>query len=133
MLSHNDASLKIVFFDGDCGLCHVVVGNLLRLDKKKQLKFASLKGETAKSYLNHQDLSHPTVIYMCDGKVFKKSDAVLKLLTDFKGVYVGFALLFLMPRKFRDFLYDVVARNRYRFFKGECSLHKLEQNVQFLP
>lgn len=133
MLSHHEASLKIVFFDGECGLCHGVVRNLLRLDKKKQLKFASLKGETAKIYLNHQDLPCDTVVYVCEGRLLKKSDAILRILIDFKGVYLGFALLFLIPRWFRDFLYDLVARNRYRFCKGACSLHKLEQNVQFLP
>jgi len=133
MSSHNEKNTKIVFFDGDCGLCQGMVSKLLFLDKKKQLKFAPLKGKTAKAYLTHQDLSCPTVVYVCAGTLFKKSDAVLRILIDLKGLYLVFNLFFLIPRWLRDFLYDLLAKHRYRFFKSGCDLYKPTQNTPFLP
>ena len=61
---------KIIFFDGVCNLCNQFVDFVLKADKNKQIKIASLQGETAKKTLIQEDLTNlSTVIYFKDEKM----------------------------------------------------------------
>ena len=41
---------RIVFYDGDCGLCQRAISMLYTLDSNKILRFAPLNGDTYKKY-----------------------------------------------------------------------------------
>lgn len=117
-----------VFFDGDCSLCNGTVQFLLREDLRHVLHIAPLQGVTAaKLFARHPEHRPPgdappsiLVVTDFDGeneRVDVKSTAVAALVAGLGGWWRVVAVaLWLIPRPLRDFGYDVVAANRYRWF-----------------
>lgn len=115
----------IVFFDGVCNLCQGSVRYLIKHDKKGVLKFASLQGNYAKDFVNETEIQSMQSILFFDGKIlYKKSTAVLKLSRLLGGWHQLLLLGYILPRFVRDWLYNIVAKNRYRWFgkKDQCML-----------
>lgn len=115
----------IVFFDGVCNLCQGSVRYLIKHDKKGVLKFASLQGNYAKDFVNETETQSMQSILFFDGKMlYKKSTAVLKLSRLLGGWHQLLLLGYILPRFVRDWLYNTVAKNRYRWFgqKDQCML-----------
>ncbi len=115
----------IVFFDGVCNLCQGSVRYLIKHDKKGVLKFASLQGNYAKDFVNETEIQSMQSILFFDGKMlYKKSTAVLKLSSLLGGWHQLLLLGYILPRFVRDWLYNIVAKNRYRWFgkKDQCML-----------
>jgi predicted DCC family thiol-disulfide oxidoreductase YuxK len=115
----------IVFFDGVCNLCQGSVRYLIKHDKKGVLKFASLQGNYAKDFVNETEIQSMQSIIFFDGKIlYKKSTAVLKLSRLLGGWHQLLLLGYILPRFVRDWLYNIVAKNRYRWFgkKDQCML-----------
>ena len=107
----------IVFFDGICHLCQSSVLYLIKHDKKKILKFASFQGDYAKSFLSASELQSMKSILLYDGKnIYKKSEAVLKLSKFLGGWHRLLLLGYLFPAVLRNCIYDLIAKNRYRWF-----------------
>lgn len=128
---------KIIYFDGVCNLCNRLVRFVINHDKLCIFSFSSLQSEFAKNIENHingQDINYNTIVYQ-DGKSFYiKSDAVLKILKDFQGVWRVFYILKFIPRPWRDWLYDVIARNRYKVFgkMDQCMMPSKEVKERFI-
>ena len=115
----------IVFFDGVCNLCQGSVRYLIKHDKKGVLKFASLQGNYAKDFVNETKIQSMQSILFFDGKMlYKKSTAVLKLSRLLGGWHQLLLLGYILPRFVRDWIYNIVAKNRYRWFgkKNQCML-----------
>jgi len=108
-----------VFFDGVCNLCNRGVNFLIKHDKKGVLKFASLQSEYAqntipKELLNRENLD--TIVVYTNGKLYNRSNAVLKLCKILGGGFYVFLIGYLIPRFIRDGLYRFIANNRYHWF-----------------
>lgn len=125
---NNLNSMTIVFIDGECMICSFAADVIMSLDCYKKIKIAALQGESAKSCLPEGKINDlNTVIYFREGKLYEKSDAALFILKDINPYLRPIAQVFLIiPKKIRDFIYDVIAKNRFRFFgkKETCSLPK---------
>ncbi|HAV13238.1 MAG TPA: hypothetical protein DCX06_07090 [Opitutae bacterium] len=128
---------RILFYDGDCGICTRSVRFLLKRDVQQRLRFAPLQGSTAQSLLPQglrKELS--TAVYRRkEGEVYLRSDAVFKALID-TGSWLRMpakvALWF--PTGFRNACYDWVARNRERLSQsGACALPTGQERKQLLP
>ena len=126
---------RILFYDGDCGLCAQSVRFFLRIDRHKRICFAPLQGETAQSFLpanlrDAQCLS--TVVYRrsdSDGQsLLLRSDAVARALIDVGGVwsYLG-RLLRLIPSPLRDWGYNLIVKNRLKLFPDDACALPTEQ------
>ena len=131
----------IVFFDGVCNLCQGSIRYLIKNDKKGVLKFASLQGDYAKDFIDQKDFVDQTEIHFMqsimffDGKnLYKKSTAVLKLSSLIGSWHQLLLLGYIIPRFLRDGLYNIVAKNRYRWFgkKDQCMLPSKELENRFL-
>ncbi len=59
-----------------------------------------------------------------DGKIFMKSDALAELARALGGGWRVMALARFIPKPLRDWVYDRIANNRYRFAgkSDSCSL-----------
>jgi predicted DCC family thiol-disulfide oxidoreductase YuxK len=109
----------LILFDGVCNLCDRSVQFIIRHDKKKQFRFASLQGlkgqEMLKKYnLPSGDMNSFVLIY--DNKVYQRSSGALKVLQLLGG---GWKLLYgfmIVPAFIRNGVYNWIARNRYRWF-----------------
>ena len=133
---------RILFYDGDCGLCAQSVRFFLRTDRHKRICFAPLQGETAQSFLpanlrDAQCLS--TVVYRrsdSDGQsLLLRSDAVARALIDVGGVwsYLG-RLLRLIPSPLRDWGYNLIVKNRLKLFPDDaCALPTEQARERLLP
>ena len=122
----------IIFFDGVCGLCNGVVLFVLKRDQKELFHFSPLQSPFALEFLpkyggNPQELNTFYVIKNPNGahpELLSKSTAALYVLSNLGGVYRILSLARFLPRFFRDFCYDIIAKNRYRIFgkKEVCML-----------
>ena len=132
----------IVLYDGVCGLCNRLVQFLLRHDKRDRFRFAPLQTEFASSLLtkhgiNAADLDSVSVVAdygLATEKAFTKSDAVLRATWELGGIWRAGEIGRMIPRRTRDWLYDRVARNRYRMFgKYEtCPVPRPGQREKFI-
>jgi len=138
-----DDANPIILYDGVCGLCNRLVQFLLRHDKRKHLRFASLQSDFAGAVLRRHGLDpkdldtfHFVENYdRQNERVFDRSAAVLKAGRALGGVWAMLAsVASLLPRALLDPLYRLVARNRYRVFgKFEsCMLPDPSQRNRFL-
>lgn len=114
----------LILYDGVCGLCNRMNQFVLARDREAVFDFASLQSATGKSWLRQAgrsaealDTFYVVERYRSQSPVLRgRSDGALFVAGALKGS-VGWLRAFgLLPRSWRDALYDVVAGNRYRFF-----------------
>jgi predicted DCC family thiol-disulfide oxidoreductase YuxK len=122
-VTHPAQSPDLLFFDGECGLCHRYVRFLLRRDPFGDFfRFSPLQGHLAAKLLSESErasLPDSIVLRTADGALLVRSDAVLRALERLGGFWRGVArAVRIVPRPFRDFSYDVMARLRRRLFPG---------------
>ena len=130
-------SEPIVLFDGVCNLCNGAVQFIIKRDKKKQFLFASLQGKTGKELLKKFDLPENlfnSFILFEGDKVYARSAAALRIAKKLNG---GWNLLYgfmIVPRFIRNGIYNIIARNRYRWFgkRNECMIPAPEWRERFL-
>jgi predicted DCC family thiol-disulfide oxidoreductase YuxK len=135
-------SNPIVLYDGVCGLCNHLVQFLLKHDTDDHFRFASLQSEFANNLLRRHgaDPHDLDTVYVVkdygqpDQSLLVRSDAVLYMLAQLGGVWKLAGSGRVLPKAFRDAVYKVVARNRYRVFgKHEsCMLPEPQHRAKFL-
>jgi len=126
---------NILFFDGECNLCNKLIDFLFRIDKKKNLRFASLQGNTAKRILPKELLlEHDSLVFFQKEKLFMRSSASLRAFREIGGLFTILYIFILVPPVLRDWIYDKVAANRYRWFgkRLECRVPKPDEKYRFL-
>lgn len=139
MVGHAPAGRHpIVLFDGVCGLCDGFVTWLLRRDRAGIFRVAPLQGETALRHVSPHHASDPetwSILLVEDGRVLQRSDAVLRIVPQLGGMFRLAALLRFIPRVLRDAVYNVIARNRYRWFgkRDACRVPTAAERKRFLP
>lgn len=113
---------NILFYDGDCALCNRCVRYITAHEKNNGLFFSSLQSDYAKKELAkyHYDFSKlNTLVLIMDGNIYYKSDAALNLSRFLKAPYSWSLALKIFPRFLRNAVYDVIARNRKKWWKKE--------------
>ena len=118
-------SNPIVLYDGVCGLCNRLVQFVLKNDRNDVFRFASLQSKLAEQILVRHRLrseSLETVYVVLDyglaeERLLSRLRAVVYVLQQLGGplTYVS-AILRVLPAPVQNFLYGLVARNRYRVF-----------------
>ena len=117
---------KIVFYDGECGLCQRSIQFLVKLDVEKTLFFAPLNGETYKNFFQEKS-ELTTVIFYHQGKIYTKSNAMIEALKSFGGSFKLAVVFKILPLFIRDKLYEFIASQRK---KVSCII--LVKDGQFL-
>ncbi|MEZ5404793.1 MAG: DCC1-like thiol-disulfide oxidoreductase family protein [Verrucomicrobiia bacterium] len=117
----------LLFFDGECGLCHRAVRFFLLQDKNRVFYFASLQGATAhqvrERHKNDWDEELKSMVLVEDydtsqEKIYRKSQAVIRALGFLGGFWRMISgLLRMVPRWVADRVYDKIAKNRYNWFE----------------
>ena len=128
---------KIILFDGVCNLCNGSVQFVIKKDHQKFFKFAALQSDFAQDFLDKQGLNPNELksIILIDGEqVYTQSDAALNILKALKGYQFTAKFLLLFPRFLRDFVYRIIAKNRYQWFgkKQQCMVPTPELRSRFL-
>jgi predicted DCC family thiol-disulfide oxidoreductase YuxK len=109
----------IIFFDGVCNLCNASVQFVIAHDKKHQFRFTALQGDYAKEILPqfNADLGKlNTILLLEDGKLYTKSSAALRIARKLNRLIPLLYAFLIVPKVIRDWVYDIIARNRYRWW-----------------
>ena len=127
---------KIVLFDGVCNFCNSSVQFIIRHDKSKALKFASLQSNTGQELIAKYNIPKDvdSVIFIENGNAFIKSEAALRIADNFGGVWKMMRILKVIPAFIRNLFYDIIARNRYKWFgkKETCMIPSPEIRNRFM-
>jgi predicted DCC family thiol-disulfide oxidoreductase YuxK len=127
----------IVLFDGVCNLCNGFVNFIIKRDKKSKIKFAALQSTTAEKILQEKHINTKqfnSVIVVIDNNVFTKSSAALMICKELGGVWKLLIVFTIIPKFIRDFFYNLIAKNRYKFFgkKDVCMIPNKEIVSRFI-
>ena len=132
----------VVLYDGFCVLCSRSIQWLISKDEKKIFRFIPLQ---SKQGINLLDLAGPevmqylldqkaltkkdempgSVILWMDNKPYIRSDGALLAIAQLGGIYRAAGWLRIIPKFIRDTIYNIIARNRYKWFG--------EREVCFVP
>ena len=129
---------KLILFDGICNLCNDAVLKVIKNDRKNTFVFTTLQSETGEKVINHLkiDISKLDSIILYEPNVSYdiKSTAALKIMNDFGGFWKATQLFLIFPKRFRNLIYDYIARNRYKWFgqRESCMLPTPELKNKFL-
>lgn len=118
------------FYDGACGLCHRATRFVLSEDRSgAAFTFAPLWGKTYTATIapeKRTPLPDSIVVRTEDGEFLTRSDAVIYTFQRLGGMWRVMAVgMGLAPRRFRNSVYDFIARVRYRIFsqpEGVCPI-----------
>lgn len=110
---------NVILFDGYCFLCTGLIRFVLKEDKAMVFQFVSQGSMVGQNLLDSceggLDLTESIVLVMDEG-CWVKSDAVLNILISLPGPWALGRVFRLVPRSIRDWIYDGIAHNRYRWF-----------------
>ncbi|MGX1930050.1 thiol-disulfide oxidoreductase DCC family protein [Flagellimonas sp. 2504JD4-2] len=129
---------KLILFDGVCNLCNGAVQFIIKRDKKDSFRYAPLQSEIGERLIAERaiDTSKVDSIILIEPGVayFTKSDAALRIAQDFGGLWKGMVFFTWIPKVFRDAIYNLVAKNRYKWFgrKDACMIPTPEIHAKFL-
>lgn len=120
----DDSPAALLLYDGDCALCAQSVMFLAPRDTRKRLRFAAIAGPHGRVHAEAAgiDPDRPSAILLIhEGKTYVKSEAALRAARLVKAPWPLLARAGqLIPRAWRDALYDFVARRRYALFGRAC-------------
>jgi predicted DCC family thiol-disulfide oxidoreductase YuxK len=128
---------KTILFDGVCNLCNGSVVFIIKRDKKDVFRFAAIQSEEGQQLIQKHNIDTSKVdsILLLDGVTYyTKSTAALKIARHLKGGYPLLYGFMILPRFFRNWVYDIIARNRYKWFgkKESCMIPTPELKAKFL-
>ncbi len=128
----------IVLFDGVCNFCNDSVQRIMKNDKKDRFRFASLQSDIGKE-LTHErgiDTAQVDSIILIDpgNAYYIKSTAALEIAKRMDGFYPILQIFLILPVSLRDRIYDIIARNRYKWFgkREECKVPSQEEKKRFI-
>jgi len=128
---------NVVLFDGVCHLCSNTVTFVVEHESAPVLKFAPMQSAAGSRLMREfgfdpQDIK--TFVLVEDGKPYLRSDAAIRIARYLRSPWKALGAVRVLPRPLRDWAYDVVARNRYRWFGryDACMAPKPELRVRFM-
>ncbi len=127
----------IVLFDGVCNFCNSSVNFIIRKDGNDHFRFLPLQSEKGNAIIERHNLDPEniqTVILLEGGRIYTRSTAALRIVRNLKG---GWKLLYgfvIVPAFIRDFFYDIIAKNRYRWWgkRESCMVPTPDVKKKFL-
>lgn len=133
-----DKEQSIVFYDGVCMLCDSLIRHLIKIDKQKKLLFAPLQSERSNEILSPFGLEPKkleTIVFLSNNMVSTKSAAVLNIIQKLPFNILSLLLIAkIFPRFINDFIYDIIAKIRYRLFgkRENCRIPNRQELSRFL-
>lgn len=125
----------ILLYDGECGLCSFAVQFILRYEKDKCIKFATLQSDWAEDVLRNT-ANVPTnldsVVLLQNQTIYIKSKAIMRIAPYLRFPFNLLIIFKIIPTTIADAIYDWVAKNRQRFFKPRCLIVDKEQSDRFI-
>lgn len=130
-------SHPIVLFDGVCNLCNRSIQFIIERDQDKTFRFASLQSPVGQTLLKQFNLptdQFDSFILVDKNQYYTQSSAALQVIKRFSGLWKLGYIGIVIPKRIRDWMYQFVAKNRYRWFgkRDQCWLPTPELKERFL-
>lgn len=131
------AGERVVLFDGVCKLCNGWARLLIRHDRQRQFRLASVQSAQGQALLAWYGLPtdrFDTMALIDEAGLHVRSSALLRILARLPHPWRSLSWLRLIPRPLRDWAYDRIALNRYRLFGRHevCLLPSADHAERFL-
>jgi predicted DCC family thiol-disulfide oxidoreductase YuxK len=109
----------VIVFDGKCVLCSGFANFVLRRDRDHRFRLLAAQTPLGTALCQHfglDSVNYETDVLIEDGEAFLKSESSIRILVGLGFPWSLVRVGRLIPPALRDRLYDVVARNRFRWF-----------------
>jgi predicted DCC family thiol-disulfide oxidoreductase YuxK len=128
----------VLFFDGDCAMCSRAVRFVLAADRSARVSVAPLGGATAAEFATHYPLigTVNSLVFVTGHHAWVRSDGALRVLMAMGGAWGVLAWVArVVPKRWRDVVYDAVAARRQRWSAamGPCPLLPAHVRHRVLP
>ena len=129
---------KLLLFDGICNLCNSSINYVIKHDKDDVFMFAPLQSKVGKKIINDHNIdtskTDSIILYEHSKGVFFKSTAALKIASRLGFPRNLMAIFYLIPTFIRNWVYDYVAKNRYKWFgkQDACMIPTPELRKKFI-
>ena len=136
-MKENPGNYSLILFDGVCNFCNSSVNFVIDHDKKNIFKFASLQSDAGQNIFKDNDLpsnEFNTFLLLERNKLYDKSTAALKVTRNLGGLWKQLYVFIIVPPFIRNFFYNLIARNRYKWFgkKDSCRIPTPEERAKFI-
>ncbi len=122
-----DESRPVFVFDHHCALCGTGVGFIMRHDKRGMIAFTSAQEGLGEALCRHYGVDwDETYLFIRNGRPFIKFDGYFEVARAMGGLWKALIVFRIIPNIILDPIYDLVAKNRYKWFG------KTEQACQVL-
>jgi predicted DCC family thiol-disulfide oxidoreductase YuxK len=114
-----DINARIIVFDGICNLCSAGAVFLERHQASPSFDLIPMQTIEGKAVLAEHalDPENPATFLVLDrGRPFTESDAWIHVVSALGGVWRLIHVARIVPRPWRNGMYRLLARNRYRWF-----------------
>ncbi len=132
----NAAPRPVLIFDGVCNICSFGVEIVLKNDRDGVFDFAFAQGAHGGALKRAHGMTEAldTVTVVDGERVYIKSDAALYVAGRLPFPWPLLQCFAIVPRAWRDRLYNIVARNRYKWFgqKSACYVPPPDALARFL-
>ena len=111
---------------------------IIKRDKRDLFRFATLQSELGAQFVRDRNIDTTKVdsIILFDPNTayYTKSSAALKIGRSFGGGWKLLSIFEWLPRPIRDWCYDRIAKNRYRWFgkKDHCMIPTPDLKAKFV-
>ncbi len=127
----------VILFDGVCNLCNGSVQYVIRHDRDALFKFASLQSDSGQQLLHKYQLplnNFNSFVLIEEEKIYTRSTAALRVARKLSGMVKLLYGFIIVPAFIRDTVYDLIARNRYKWFgkKDTCMIPTPALKSRFL-
>jgi|TARA_R100000789_G_scaffold85042_1_gene80794 predicted DCC family thiol-disulfide oxidoreductase YuxK len=129
---------KVILFDGYCNMCNSFVQRVIKHDKKNIFLFAAISSNTGKQIIDYLNIDtnkiDAVILYEPNVAYEVKSTAALSIMKEFGGLWYATQVLNIFPEAIRNYIYDYIAKNRYKWFgkKNNCMIPTPELKSKFL-
>lgn len=132
----SDLPEGLILFDGVCVLCSGMVAFVIPRDTAGRFRFVAIQSEAGTLLARRFGIAADdpqAVAVVRNGLAHFKADAAIAIGRGLPG-WSWVVVLKAVPRPIRDFLYDRIARNRYRLFgkRATCLMPTPEIRSRFI-
>jgi len=127
-----------MFYDGYCNICDASVRYIINHSNIDNLFLISLQDQRAVNFLSDFNIDATqlhSVVFYDNGRTYQKSEAIFRICKYLSGIGPKFLRLFrVVPVFITDYIYNIVAKNRYRIAgrREECRLPTQKEIEYFL-
>ncbi|GAB3802718.1 thiol-disulfide oxidoreductase DCC family protein [Virgibacillus kimchii] len=126
--------MKVLIYDGECNMCSKFIRFIVRINKNPELFITDFNSNWTKENVQLNP-NIDSMIFITENKEYIYSNSILHLLAGTNNLFKPLLILKLIPRKLRDALYKILAKNRRKILKSQsqhCPIPSKKAKKMFL-